>query len=44
MVIRDKQHYLNRVDLLKSKGEMVNEALIKKCLRKIRKMDKKADA
>lgn len=44
MVVRDKLHYMNKIDLLKSKSEVMNEALIKKCLRKIRKLEKEADA
>ena len=43
MVLRNKQHYLNKIDLLKSKGEMVNEALIKKCMRKTRQLETEAD-
>lgn len=40
MVLRDKQHYENKIELLKSKGETMNDALIKKCMRKIRQLEK----
>lgn len=44
MVVRDKTHYMNKIDLLKSKGEVQNSALINKCLRKIRQLENKVGA
>lgn len=32
-------HYTNRIALLKSKGEIVNDKLIKKAERKLRKLE-----
>ena len=38
MIIRDANHYTNRMNLLRSRGEEVNSKLIRKCQRKLRKL------
>ena len=40
MVVRDNLHYMNRINSLKTKGEVMNETLIKKCMRKIYKLER----
>lgn len=40
MTLRNKLHYQNRIDFLRAKGEIENDALIKKCMRKIRQLEK----
>lgn len=42
MIIRDALHYENKINLLLSRGEVMNSKLIKKCQRKLRKLQ--ADA
>lgn len=44
MVIRDELHYMNKIDMLRTKGETQNAALINKCLRKIRMLENKVGA
>ena len=38
MVIRNELHYENKINLLRARGEVMNQKLIKKCQRKLRKL------
>jgi hypothetical protein len=38
MVIHSIEHYTNRINLLRSRGEVINAKLIKKLERKVRKL------
>lgn len=38
MIARTIEHYQNKIDLLRSRGEVVNAKLIKKLERKIRQL------
>ena len=38
MVIRDELHYTNKINLLLARGEVMNDKLIKKCQRRLRKL------
>ena len=40
MITRTVEHYENRISLLRSRGELMNEKLIKKLLRKKRRLEK----
>lgn len=44
MVIRDELHYTNKIELLRTNGEVQNSALINKCLRRIRQLKNKVGA
>ena len=39
MITRTIEHYQNRINLLRSRSEVVNEKLIKKLQRKIRQLE-----
>jgi hypothetical protein len=39
MIARTVEHYQNRINLLRSRSEVVNEKLIKKLQRKIRNLE-----
>ena len=39
MITRTIEHYTNRINLLRSRSEVVNEKLIKKLQRKIRHLE-----
>lgn len=43
MITRTEEHYINRINSLFSRGEIMNEKLIKKAKRNLRKL-KKTDA
>lgn len=43
MITRTEEHYINRINSLLSRGEIMNEKLIKKAKRNLRKL-KKTDA
>ena len=38
MITRTIEHYRNRINLLRSRGEVMNEKLVKKLERKIRQL------
>lgn len=38
MVIRDALHYENKINLLLARGETMNQKIINKCQRKLRKL------
>lgn len=42
MITRTIEHYNNRINLLRSRGETMNEKLIKKLIRKRRKLEEGA--